>query len=441
MIAPQTREIAMNVRRVMVMAVVCAAALWQVACGGGTDRTKAQVRLVNASIDYKTLEFSVDGQLVQGQVGYGGAASYQNVDPDKSGSSSIAQPSSATAVLSFALSVSKNKSYTLLAHGGLGGLKQLLLDDNVGAPDTNKTLLRVVNAAPDAGALDVYLTGSADPLAPAVAVLTGAAYGTPSGWLTVNSNSWRLRVTLAGSKTDLRLDLPALQLSSKQLVTLVLTPGQGGVLVNALVLVQEGDISRLDNTQARMRVAAGVTNGGAVTAEVGGTRLLTSTNSPAVSDYALVPAGTQSPGVSVNGVSLASRAETLFAGADYTLVVRGSAVATTVVAATSVIVDDNRLPTDTTRAKLRLVNGLADLTTPLALTADLVPLANSVEAGQASAYGTVSPSITAAVAVTAPGLAKPVASLSTQTFVANANYSVFVLGAADAATAQLRKDR
>jgi hypothetical protein len=433
----------MNVRRTMVMVVVGVAALWQVACGGGTDRTKAQVRLVNASNDYKTLEFYVDGRLTQSQVGYGASASYQNVDPDKSGSSSLAQPSSATSLLSFALNVGKNKYYTLLAYGPLGGLKQLLLDDNVGAPDNNKTLLRVVNAAPDAGALDVYLTSSTDPLAAAVAVLSGAAYATPSNWFSVNSNSWYLRVTQAGSKTDLRLELPALQLTSKQLVTLVLTPGRGGVLVNALVLVQEGDVSRLDNTQARMRVAAGVSNGGAVSASVGGTNLLTDTNSPAVSDYVRVPTGTQDAAVivSVNGVALAGSPVTLAAGADYTLVVRGTAVASTVTAASSIIEDDNRLPADATRAKLRLVNGLADLATPLAMTADLVPLANSVEVGRASAYGTVLPSITASVAVTAPGLVKPVASLGTQTFVAGANYSVFVLGPVDSAAAQLRKDR
>jgi hypothetical protein len=430
-------EHVMRIKEILCLAAICTAALLQVACGGGTDRSKAQVRLVNASSDYKILEFNVDGQLVQGQVGYGGAAGYQNVDPDKSGSSSISQPSSATSLLSFSLAVSKGKSYTLLSYGALGALKHMLLDDNAGAPDTNKTLLRVVNAAPDAGALDVYLTGSADPLAAAVAVLTGAAYGTPSGWLTINSGSWQLRVTQASSKTDLRLDLPGLVLSSKQLVTLVLTPGQGGVLVNALVLVQEGDISRLDNKQARMRVAAGVTNGGVVGADVADIKVLTNTNSPVVSDYVLVPAGAQSPAMSVNGRALASTAASLAAGADYTLVVRGTSLS----AVASVIEDDNRLPTDSSRAKLRLVNGVADLATPLAMTADLVPLANSVEAGRASAYGTVVPSITAVIAVTAPGLAKPVASLSAQTFVAGANYSLFVLGPGDAATAQLRKDR
>jgi Domain of unknown function (DUF4397) len=430
-------ECVMSLKTTMAWLAICTAALLQAACGGGTDRSKAQVRLVNASSDYKTLEFNVDGQLVQGQVGYGGAVAYENVEPDKAGSSSISQPGSATSLLSFSLAVSKAKRYTLLSYGALGALKQQLLDDNVGAPDTNKTLLRVINAAPDAGALDVYLMGSADVLTASVPVVQAAAFGTPSIWFTVNSGSWLLRVTQASRNTDLRLDLPGLVLSSKQVVTLVLTPGQGGVLVNALVLVQEGEIGRLDNKQARMRVAAGVTSGGVVSADVADVKLLTNTNSPAVSDYVLVPAGAQSPAVAVNGRALTTAAQTLAAGADYTLLVRGSAAS----AFASVIEDDNRLLTDSSRAKLRLVNGVADLATPLAMTADLVPLANSVEAGRASPYGTVVPSITAAIAVTAPGLANPVASLSTQTFVAGANYSLFVLGASNAATAQLRKDR
>ena len=36
----------------------------------------------------------------------------------------------------------------------------------------------------------------------------------------------------------------------------MLTPGSGGVLVNALLITQEGSIARLDNSQARVRVAA-----------------------------------------------------------------------------------------------------------------------------------------------------------------------------------------
>jgi Domain of unknown function (DUF4397) len=416
--------------------VVCAAAVLQVACGGGTDRTKAQVRLVNASSDYTTLELNVDGQLVQGPVGYGTTASYTGIDPGKA-SSTLTQPGSAAALLSFTPAVGKDKYFTLLAYGALGALKQLLLEDNSGAADDNKTLLRVVNAAPDAGSLDVYLTGSGDDLKASVAVLSGAELGTPSAWLSVSSGSWRLRVTLKNSKTDLRLDLPALELSSKQVVTLVLTPGKGGVLVNALLLKQQSDITRLDNAQARVRVAAGVTSGGAVAAQVAGTPVLNSTNSPAVGGYILVAAGAQSAAVTVAGGRLAPIPFTLTAGADYTLLVRGTPTAAQV----SWLEDDNHLPSDATQAKLRLVNGVSGLSGSLAMTADLAPTASDVAAGKASVYAAVTPTLTASLSVTALGVSKPVATLSSQTFKAASTYTVFVLGAADSALAQLYLDR
>ncbi|HND52198.1 MAG TPA: right-handed parallel beta-helix repeat-containing protein, partial [Pirellulaceae bacterium] len=44
---------------------------------------------------------------------------------------------------------SKDKNYTLLAYGGAGALRHVLLDDNDSAPDSGRTLLRVINAAPD----------------------------------------------------------------------------------------------------------------------------------------------------------------------------------------------------------------------------------------------------------------------------------------------------
>ena len=43
------------------------------ACGGGADRTKAQLRMVNASSGYTQLDLRVDDQLRQGAVAYGAA--------------------------------------------------------------------------------------------------------------------------------------------------------------------------------------------------------------------------------------------------------------------------------------------------------------------------------------------------------------------------------
>ena len=417
------------------MAALASAALMLTACGGGTDKTKAQLRLVNASSGYTTLQLNVDGTLLQGGVGYGAGAGYSAADPGKA--ATITQPGSATALLSFTPATNKDKYYTLLAYGGQGALAQLLLDDNQGAPASDKTLLRVVNAAPDAGSVDIYLTASADLLAASVPLQSGAAVGAVGSWLTVNSGTWRLRVTAAGSKSDLRLDLASVTLPGKQIVTLVLSPGRGGVLVAGLLLNQQGDISRQDNVQARVRVAAGVAQAGAVSAAVAGSSVLGSTNSPVIGTYSLVTAGTQTPSISVNDKALAAASTTLAPGGDYTLLVYGTPAAPLA----RWIEDDNRQPSDLSKAQLRLVNGVSGLAVPLALSSDLVPVASNVAAGTGSAYASLLPSITASLSVTATGLATPIFSATTQTFVAGANYTLFVLGDAASAAGALRKDR
>ncbi len=405
------------------------------ACGGGADRTKAQVRLVNASADYSALDLRVDGQVRQGSVSYGNSATYVEVDPGKA-DSAVTLAGSSTALLSFTPSVSAKKHYTVLAFGAQGALKQLLLDEDVGEPDANKSLLRVLNAAPDAGALDIYLTGSDDLLSSAVPVQAGAALGTLNGWITQNSGTWRLRVTAASNKADLRLDVQGLVLSSKQVATLVLSSAKGGVLVNGLLLTQQNNIGRQDVAQARVRAVAGVADSAAVTASLGSTSLIGGTSSPAVGNYMLVNAGTTTPAVAVNGAALAASAAALTAGYDYTLLVHGSAASPQV----ALLPDDNRLPADSTQARIRLVNGISGIATDLSLTVDLAPIGSSVGAGAASSYESITATTTAELTVTTPGLGV-LYTEPDRTLLAGSTYSVFVLGASSAPKGLLRKDR
>jgi hypothetical protein len=166
--------------------------------------------------------------------------------------------------------------------------------------------------------------------------------------------------------------------------------------------------------------------------------LLNSTASPAVGLYSLVSAGAQGVAVAVAGQDLVTPNFTLTPGADYTLLVRGTPGAAQV----NWIEDDNRLASDTTQARLRLLNGLAGSGLPLSLTVDLAPMASNVLAGTASAeYANLAPTTTAKLVVTSPGLPKPLFEAVDQSFVAGANYTVFVLGSATAATGTLRKDR
>ncbi len=422
--------------RSWVIRVLGLALLLLAGCGGGTDLTKAQLRLVNAS-EYGALDMSVDGSSLFSSVPYGGSAAYQPADPAAM-DTVISQPGSATALASLTPAVTKDHHYTLLAYGRQGALATLVLDDNTGAPASGKTLLRVVNAAPDAGALDVYLTASGDTLAGAVPLQAAAAVGTLGSYLTVNSASWRLRVTAAGSKTDLRLDVAALTLASEGVDTLVLTPGRGGVMVNALLLADGSEsIQRADATQARVRVAAAVSGGASVTAAVGDTTLLDGVGAPAVGLYTLVDAGTPPVAVSVNGTALAASSATLAAGGDYTLLVYGPPSAPQL----AWVEDDNHLPTDSGGAVLRLVHALDGLSGAMSLSADFVPVAGGVLPGTASAYAPVAASTTAALSVTSSGLASPLFSATNQTFLAGGVYSLFVVGAVDAPVGILRKDR
>jgi len=417
--------------------VLAAAALLLAACGGSddNDRTKAKLRLVNASSAYAEIDLFVDDTLRQGNVGYGNTASYVEVDPGEA-DSKITRSGSTTALLSFTPGIERDKHYTVLAYGAEGALRQMLVDDNVGDPDSGRALLRVVNAAPGAGKLDIYLTAADEPLASAVPLQAGAEYGVANGLLTVDSTSWRLRVTAAGSKTDLRLDLPALVLESKQVATLVLTPARGGVLMNMLLLTQRAGIARQDTALARVRVAAGVADSGAVSAAVGGRVLMASVGSPAVGLYALLPAGTQPVALAVNGTALAAPVVTLAAGADYTLLVRGTPAAPQ----SGWIEDDNHRAADSRQVRLRLVNGVADLAAPLSMTVDFVPAADGVVAGAASGYLSLDATLTAQLSVTAAGLSAPLFSAVDQPLTAGAVYSVFVVGAPAAAVGILRKD-
>ena len=421
-------------------AAIAIAATLLAACGGGADRTKAQVRMVNASADYTQLELRLDNQVRLSQVAYGTSDGYIEVDPGKA-SSTISSTGSATPLLSFTPSVSEKKFYTLLAYGPAGALRQLQLDDNTGAPDTGRALLRVFNASSDAGALDVYLTATGDALDSAVAVQTSAAYGVAGTAATVFSGTWRLRVTAAGSKTDVRLDMPALVLPSKHVATLVLTPTSGGVLVNALVLAQQAAITRQDALHARVRLAHVVTDSATLDAQLGTVVLAAGSGAPALSSYALVPTGAVTPTLTLNGQALSATPFTLVSGRDYTLMVHGLATA----AQLAWLTDDNRLPSDSARLKLRLINGLADSAAPLAMTLDAGPVASNVTRGTASAYAvvdaTTGSSTDGKIAITASGLSAPLFTANDQLLRANANYSVFLVGRQAAPTGIVRRDR
>jgi hypothetical protein len=420
------------------LVLVAAAGALLAGCGGGEDISKAKLRLVNASIAYEALDLRVDDRVLRADVAYGESASYAEVDPSAT-ATEITRSGSTTPLYSSVPDLRRDRYYTLVAYGRAGALTAALLDDNAGEPDSGEARLRLLNAAPEAGPVDLYLTPADEDvdLADAAAIRTDAAAGAVTGWVDHDAGRWRLRVTAAGDKADLRLDLPAVELTSRQIITVVVTAGPGGVLVNALLMTQEGPVLALDGAKARVRAVAAVTDSASVQAEVGDVALMGGTGAPAVGAYQLVPAGAAVAAVSVNGSAVAVPAADLASGQDYSLLVWGPAATP----AASWIADDNRPPAVAGRAKLRLAHAVASLAAPLAMTADFAPVADNVAAGTASPPAELDPVVDATLVVTASGLSSPLVTLTDQILAADRVYTLFVVGPASAPLGILHRDR
>jgi len=138
--------------------------------------------------------------------------------------------------------------------------------------------------------------------------------------------------------------------------------------------------------------------------------------------------------VTVGGTAVTTTNPTLVPGTDYTLLVHGTAAAPLF----AWITDDNAPLSDSTKAKLRLVNGTSGFSGSLSMTIDGSPLTETVATGASSSYVSQAATTTADIAVAAT---TALYTATDRTFTAGGVYSVFLLGASGSTTGVFRQDR
>lgn len=398
-------------------------------CGGGSVGTEGSVRLVNATSEYSTLDLYKASDRISSGVASNDVGAYVSLDANtytfnlKNGGSTATSASTSRAV-------TKKEHRTLVAYTSGGTLTTEYLSDEESAPSSGTAKLRLFHtASTDAGSVDLYLvnTACAELQTSTAAATASAVSGLQAGYTEVAAaaagTTYHVCVTAVGDKSALRLDIPALSLINQQVATLILTRSSGGVLLNGLLLTQQGTLTPALNSSARVRLAASATASGGVGARLGGV-LLGSLTSPAVGSYALVAAGSSS--VEINGATVALTGATtaVVAGGDFTLLVTGPAAAP----AARLVVDDNTVSTSTVRAtKMRLVNGLNGVGGVVAMSVDDQAVGNGAAFGAASSSAQVEASA---------GLARLEASYATTQLYLRENvtlttgkvYTLFLLG-------------
>ena len=342
------------------------------------------------------------------------------------GSHAIALASSSgTTLAGTTANIAAGSATTLVAWtGDSNTVKYLSLDDLEAAPARGRAKLRVFHAARDAGTLDVHLTPATEALSDAPLLGNVTPGNGSSGYLSVSAGSHRLRLLKAGSVLagDVRLDT-AVTLPDAGVATLVLTPSTGGVLAHALVLQPAKAVTVLANAQARVRIVSAMPTNLSVAGTLNGTSLPLLGGSPAVGSYTLVPAGTSTPQVTVNGTTLTAAPWTAAPGSDNTLLVWGTGAASQF----TVVSDDNRLPASTSASRVRLLHGLADIPATLKLHIADTEVASASQ-GSFSPVAQVAAATDTTLSVVHALTASSVYQITGKTLDAGGVYSVFLLG-------------
>ena len=359
-------------------------------CGGGGSNSSSNVslRVANATLTHPSLDLFINGTNTVKATATDTVSAYATPG-NGSVTLQVNDAGVATALATSVPTLTGGNHYTLLAYESGGAVRTAVLNEDFAAPASGSAQIRIYNAALDAGRLDVYITDPTTDLATVATPTTGFTTTTANSataLITYSPGTYRVRVTAAGNKADLRADIPAVVIASQQVATVVLTSSAGGALINGATVIQQGAYTAARNTNTRVRLAAAVSGNATVAAAASNGAVIDAGSvAPAFGyGYVLVPAAS-TLSVTVNGAAVAVSAGTLKVGADATLLVYGDPGAATA----KLLDDDNRLPSDATTTKLRLINGVTGSTGTLTLTANTAPVGTATAAGTASGYVSV----------------------------------------------------
>ena len=432
-----------NFRFRALAAVMAFAAAVLTACGGGggSDDGNASVRLVNATLTHAQLNLLANSTAIVTGTPTDTASAYVGVS-DGSPALQINDTTTSAVLAVTAPTVTKGQKFALVAYESGGSVRTAVISEDTTAPTSGTAIVRVFNAATDAGAIDVYITDPATDITTLSSPTFSFASSTSvqaSNFASFAPGTFRIRVTGAGNPTDLRLDIPSVALADQQVATVILTPTTGGTLANGAILVQDGTYTATRNTSARVRLVAAVSSSASVSATAGALAIGTGVIAPSIGTYVNVPSGS-AISVTVNSAPIAAPAGTLAAGSDSTLMVYGNAGSATA----TLIADDNHLPSAATSYKLRLVNGVTGAAVPLSLVVNFAAIASNVLPGTASSYTVLPQNATTQLSVNTPnGLTPifPIPASTTFSISGGAVFTLFMLGDASAPVGALRRDR
>jgi hypothetical protein len=393
------------------------------------------MRALNAVADAEPLDVLVDDDVKAGALAPGATSSYAQFD---SGTRDVkVRSSTSQSVLTDkSVSFSSGANSTLVMYGKRNSLSLQLMADDTTSPSSGRFRLRVLNLAPDAGLVDLYVT-AAD-ISSAAPVVANAAYGAITSIAEAATGSYRLTFTAAGTQ-DVLFQSSPVSLTADN-VTIAAVPSPGGKLVNAVLLTHgdSGSGTLLPNPLARLKATNAIADAASLNFKADDTTLLSNVPFGGSSSYVTTAAGARTLEVeaaNIPGVTIASLPRQLAPARDYSVVALGTLAALQI----ATFADDNTLPAPGF-AKLRFVNALAGSSAVDALV-NFASQTSQIGFATASSYYPLAPSTTYTITFATTGGVTVIATLSPAELDATGVYTAYLMGTAAAPQVRLVRDR
>jgi hypothetical protein len=220
------------------------------ACGGGGGSldNELALRVINASPDAPPINFLVDNVAFGALVDYKGGTRFTYLTPaTREMDLEVVLPGDDVRI-DGSMALAAGHEYTTIAVGKLGEdgsstLQMLNVDNPIAAVPVGMTRVQFVHAAPDAAALDVYLTGLTDSLDAATPSYTLSGFqqvSTQQDFVSGEAQTWRIRVTPSGDKATLLFDSGAVTLRSTRSLLFVVVTNTGTGTAPISLLTNDG---------------------------------------------------------------------------------------------------------------------------------------------------------------------------------------------------------
>lgn len=188
-----------------------------------TVAANAQFRAMNASPEQPSLAVLLTSATLASNLAYPTATTYTSETPG--GYTLHIRPAGTTTdLINQPLVFQPGTFYTAIATEtafASPNLASILLTDDNTPPNSGQIKLRIVNASPDMGSVDVYVVAPGKGVQNATPTMSNLAFQAASGYQSLPAGSYELYFTPTGQKQPILIDTGAVSFSSGQIRTVV----------------------------------------------------------------------------------------------------------------------------------------------------------------------------------------------------------------------------